>query len=89
MRSKAMEKALENFEEACDEDTPLKVRPLMVEFMGKLRQSLYDGMDCEYVLTDDDGTTPSRPELSQWRRDVIFPVQRSRITSIPSDSPEY
>ncbi len=29
MRSKAMEKGLENFEEACDEDTPLEFRPLM------------------------------------------------------------
>ncbi len=42
VRSEAIEKARENFEEACDEDTPLKFRPLrlMAEFMGKLRQSL-------------------------------------------------
>jgi hypothetical protein len=92
VRSKSIEKALENFEEACDEDTPLKFRPLMAELMGKLRRSLYDGMECEYVLTDDDGSTlrhpEAGPELSQWRCDVIFPVKRRRITSIPSDSPK-
>ncbi len=43
-----MGKALESFEEAGDEDTPLKFRPLMAEFVGKLRQSLSDGM--EYVV---------------------------------------
>jgi hypothetical protein len=91
VRSEAMEKALDNFEEACDEDTPLNFRPLMAEFimMGKLRQSLSDSMECEYVLTDDDGSTPRHPELSQWRRDVTFPVKRRRITSRPSDSPEF
>jgi hypothetical protein len=82
-----MEKAPENFEDACDDDTPLKFRPLMAEFMGKLRQSLSDSMEYEYVLTDDDGSTPRHPELSQSRRDVIFPVKRRRITSRPSDSP--
>jgi hypothetical protein len=40
VRLKTMEKALENFEEARDEDTALKFRPLMAEFMGKLRRSL-------------------------------------------------
>ncbi len=89
VRSEAMEKALENFEKACDENNPLKFRPLMAEFMGKLRQSLSDGMEYEYVLTDDDGSTPRHPELSQSRRDVIFPVKRHRITSRPSDSSEY
>jgi hypothetical protein len=62
VRSEAMEKALENFEGACDLDTPLKFRPLM--FTGKLCQSLSDSMECEYVLTDDDGSTPRHPELS-------------------------
>ena len=91
VRSEAIEKAREKFEEACDEDTPLKFRPLrlMAEFMGKLRQSLSDSMECEYVLTNDDGSTPRHPELSQSRRDVISPVKRRRMTSIPSDSPEY
>jgi hypothetical protein len=84
-----MEKALDNFEEACDEDTPLKFCPLMAEFNGKLRQRLSDGMEYEYVFTDDDGSTPRHPELSQSRHDVIFPVKRRRVTSIPSDSPEY
>ncbi len=89
VRLEATEKALNNFEEACDLDTPLKVRPLMAEFMGKPRQSLSDSMECEYVLTDDDGSTPRHPELSQWRRDVTFPFKRRRITSKPSDSPEF
>jgi hypothetical protein len=92
VRLKAMNKALENIEEACDEDILLKFRPLMAEFMGKLRQSLStlsDGMECEYVLTNDDGSTPRHPELSQWCRDVNFPVKRRCMTSIPSDFPEY
>jgi hypothetical protein len=50
--SKAMEKAHENFDEACDEDIPLKFRPVMAEFMAKLRRSLYDVMECEYVLSE-------------------------------------
>ena len=45
VRSEAMEKALENFEEACDMDTSLKFRPLMAEFMGIFRQSLSDSME--------------------------------------------
>ncbi len=88
VRWEAMEKALENFEEACDEDTPLKFRPLMAKFMGKLCQSISYSMECEYVLTYDYGSTPRHPELSQWRHDVTFPVKRRRITSRPSDSPE-
>ena len=89
MCSTATDEAPENFEEACDEKTPLKFHPLMAEFMGKLHQSLSDGMEYEYVLTNDDGSTPRHPELSQSRRDVIFLVKRRRITSRPSDSPEY
>jgi hypothetical protein len=52
VRSKAIVKALENFEEACDsdEDTPLKFRPLMAEFM--VRRSLYNSKECEYALTE-------------------------------------
>ncbi len=85
MRSEAMEKALENFEEVCDLDTPLKFRPLMAEFMRKLRQRLSDSMECEYVLTDDDGSTP----VTLPRLDVSFPVKCCRTDSRPSDSPEY
>ncbi len=69
MHAIAMQEALENFQDACDEDT---------ESMGKLRRSLADSMESEFLLTDVDGTTrnPS-PELSQswtqWSRDVVFP----------------
>ncbi len=38
VRSEQMEETLENFEEVCDLDTPLQFRPLMAEFMGKLRR---------------------------------------------------
>jgi hypothetical protein len=85
VRSEEIEEILENFEEVCDLDTPMKFRPLMAEFMGKLRRRLSAGMDSEYVLTDDAGFTPTTlPSL-----DVTFPVKRRRIGSRPSDSPEY
>ena len=74
-----MDEALENFQDACDEDTPLNFCPLMAEFMGKLRRSLADSMESEFLLIDVGGTTrhPS-PELSQsrtqWSNDVVFPL---------------
>ena len=85
VRSEEIEEILENFEEVCDLDTPLNFRPLMAEFMGKLRRRLSAGMDCEYVLTDDAGFTPTTLPIL----DVTFPVKRRRIGSRPSDSPEY
>jgi hypothetical protein len=80
VRPKAMEKALENFEEACDEDTLLKLRPLMAEFVGKLRWSLSDSMESKYILTDVDSSTTWHPELSQWRRDGLFPVKLDDVS---------
>ena len=85
VRSEEIEEILENFEEVCDVDTPLKFRPLMAKFMGKLRLRLSAGMDCEYVLTDDAGFTPT----TLPSHDVTFPVKRRRIGSRPSDSPEF
>jgi hypothetical protein len=71
VRSEEIEEILENFEEVCDLDTPLKFRPFMAEFMGKLRRRLSAGMDSEYVLTDDAGFTPT----TLPRFDVTFPVK--------------
>ena len=85
VRAAEIEEILEEFEEVCDLDTPMKFRPLMAKFMGKLRQRLSDSMECEYVLTDDAGLTPT----TLPRLDVTFPVKRRRIASRPSDSPEY
>ena len=59
MRAEEIEEILDNFEEVCDLDTPMKFRPLMAEFMGKLRRRISTGMDCEYVLTDGAGFTPT------------------------------
>ena len=85
VRAEEIEEILDNFEEVCDLDTPPKFRPLMAEFMRKLRRRLSDSMECEYVLTDDAGFTPT----TLLRFDVTFPVKRRRIASRPSDSPEY
>ncbi len=74
---------------AYDEDTPLKFRPLMAKFVGKLRLGMANSLECEFLLTDADGTA-RHPEFSRLSRDVVFPVKRrSLMGSRPSDSTEF
>ena len=85
-----MDEALEEYEEACDDDTPLKFRPLMFEAIKKLRKSLAYRMDCEFLPTNVDDGASRNPEFSQWTRNVVFPVKRRRSTRAgESDSPEF
>ena len=92
VHAKAMDEALDKFEEQCDQDTPLKFRPFMEKAVGKLRRSLYDRLKFVFLLDeDDDSASGRRPrEFNLWSQELVFPVKRRRLTgSRPSDSPEF
>ena len=92
VHEKAMDEALNKFEEECDQDTPLKFRPFMETAVTKLRESLKDRRKFEYLLDDDDDCAYGRrpDEFARWSQELVFPVKRRRSTgSRPSDSPEF
>jgi hypothetical protein len=92
VHAKAMDEALDKFEEQCEQDTPLKFRPLMETPVGKLRRSLYDRLKFVFLLDEeDDSASGRRPgEFNRWSQELVFPVKRRRSTgSRPSDSPEF
>ncbi len=58
----AMDEPLKNFEDACNDDAPLKFRPFMAKAVGKLRWGLADFLEREFLLSDVDGTA-AHPEI--------------------------
>ena len=86
-----LDDVIDDFEEACDDDTPLSFRPFMNKAIQGLRKDLAERLTTEFLLSDADPGAPRYPELTQWTRDVVFPVKRPRRdrASRPSDSPEW
>ena len=86
-----LDDVIDDFEEACDDDTPLSFRPYMNKAIQGLRKDLAERLTTEFLLSDADPGAPRYPELTQWTRDVVFPVKRPRRypASRPSDLPEW
>ena len=86
-----LDDVIDDFEEACDDDTPLSFRPFMSKAIQGLRKDLAERLTTEFLLSNADPGAPRYPELTQWTRDVVFPVKRPRRdrASRPSDSPEW
>ena len=90
VHERAMDEALKKFEEVCDQDTPLKFRRFMEGAVRKLRKSLEDCLEYEFLLTDVDAGAARHPEFDRWAQDVVFPVKRPRSAGYrPSDSTEF
>ena len=71
VRGTALQETLDAFEEACDDDTPLRFRRFMAKAIENLRQSLAYNVENEFLLSDVPGT--ARPDLVGYERG--FPCQ--------------
>ena len=90
VHERAIDEAPKNFEEVCDQDTPLKFRRFMEGAVRKLRKSLEDCLAYEFLLTDVDAGAARHPEFDRWAQDAVFPVKRPRSAGYrPSDSTEF
>ncbi len=81
------DEALKNFEDACNEDTPLKFRPFMAKAVGKLRRSLAVCLRRVVLLTNVDSNA-RHPKFFLWNRGVVFPVKPRRLIG-PTSRPSY
>ncbi len=83
LRERETAASLDEFEQAVDHDTPLKLTPIIAAAMKRLRKDMADSTSYEMFLSDIPGSA-SHPDLGNSSQDVIFPVKRVR-TSFPSD----